>query len=102
MRDISRLPKWLSLQSGKGCSCRQDARLHAQAFARVAAMDKNKKRIQQVMYVEVVGHEPRNLPKDHPDLWQWLYTGRSELDKKHLAELLGPVEGPATQDESLF
>lgn len=28
-----------------------------------------------VAYVEAMGREPRNLPEDHPDRWQWEYRG---------------------------
>lgn len=35
-------------------------------------------------YESAVGHEPRNLPEDHPDLWQWLYRG-TPADKEKLA-----------------
>lgn len=53
-------------------------------------------------YIEAVGHEPRNLPADHPDRWQWLYVGRSDEDKERLAELLGLPEEQPGQEESLF
>lgn len=50
-----------------------------------------------------VGHEPNNLPEDHPDHWQWVYRGRSPEDRQRLAELLWLVEEelPA-QEETLF
>lgn len=41
-------------------------------------------------YIEVVGHEPRNLPEDHPDRWQWLYRGTPK-DKEMLKAWLGGV-----------
>ena len=39
-------------------------------------------------YTRAVGHEPRNLPDDHPDLWQWLYRGTPK-DKEQLAAWMG-------------
>lgn len=39
-------------------------------------------------YEKVVGHAPRNLPEDHPDLWQWLYRGTKE-DREKLRLFLG-------------
>lgn len=59
-------------------------------------------------YEENVGHPPQNLPKDHPDKWQWEYRG-SKADKEGLlARLRGndPVnieedDGPP-QDETLW
>lgn len=47
-------------------------------------------------YTKSVGHEPRNLPEDHPDLWQWLYRGTPE-EKKRLQALLGVL--PDLDDE---
>lgn len=35
------------------------------------------------LYIENVGHEPRNLPKEHPAYWQWTYKGTAE-DKQRL------------------
>jgi hypothetical protein len=39
-------------------------------------------------YTRNVGHEPRNLPDDHPDVWQWLYRGTPK-QKEKLLEFLG-------------
>ncbi len=47
----------------------------------------NDKRTVQA-YTESVGHEPRNLPDDHPDVWQWLYRGTPE-EKQRALSLLG-------------
>lgn len=38
-------------------------------------------------YRRSVGRDPRNLPDDHPDLWQWEYRGTKE-QRAALAELL--------------
>lgn len=55
-------------------------------------------------YIEIVGREPRNLPADHPDRWQWEYAGgkaeREGLlerlaDLEQACELLVPVDQPA-------
>lgn len=50
-----------------------------------------------VAYVEALGREPRNLPSDHPDLWQWLYKG-TKAERYELLEKLMDLE-PAQQDE---
>ena len=42
-------------------------------------------------YTRNVGHEPRNLPDDHPDLWQWLYRGGKE-ERARAMQLLGLVD----------
>jgi hypothetical protein len=39
-------------------------------------------------YTRNVGHEPRNLPDDHPDVWQWLYRGTPKQQER-LREFLG-------------
>jgi hypothetical protein len=39
-------------------------------------------------YTRTVGHEPRNLPDDHPDVWQWLYRGTRD-DRERLRSFLG-------------
>lgn len=39
-------------------------------------------------YVRNVGREPRNLPEDHPDRWQWEYRGTKE-ERARLRETLG-------------
>jgi hypothetical protein len=54
-------------------------------------------------YIAEIG-EPRNLPDDHPDLWQWLYRGLREERESLLAMLAEEdatvVEEP--QAERLF
>lgn len=55
-------------------------------------------------YVENVGHEPHNLPDDHPDKWQWEYLG-TKAERDVLLERLGlepEEEELLSQDESLF
>jgi hypothetical protein len=39
-------------------------------------------------YTRNVGHEPRNLPDDHPDAWQWKYRGTRE-ERQKLSDLFG-------------
>lgn len=39
-------------------------------------------------YKRAVGHDPRNLPEEHPDHWQWVYRGTKE-DKEKLRLFLG-------------
>lgn len=55
-------------------------------------------------YEQEVGHPPRNLPDDHPDKWQWEYTG-TKAEREELRERLGlPEEPPAVVEgqEELF
>lgn len=40
-------------------------------------------------YKEIVGRDPHNLPDDHPDLWQWTYSGTPEQRKSLLWKLSG-------------
>lgn len=54
-------------------------------------------------YRDNVGREPRNLPDDHPDKWQWEYTGTKEERDALLERLSLQIEDePATQEETLF
>lgn len=54
-------------------------------------------------YKRNVGHEPRNLPEDHPDRWQWLYRGTREEREQLLDRLFPPeVEGDTPTQEELF
>lgn len=48
--------------------------------------------------------EPRNLPDDHPDRWQWEYRGTRDERSTLLGRLAGVTDdqdGPP-QDEELF
>lgn len=47
------------------------------------------------LYREQHGN-PRNLPDDHPDRWQWEYTGRSD-EKADLLERLRAAAGDALE-----
>lgn len=50
-------------------------------------------------YSRNVGHPPKNLPDDHPDLWQWKYGGR-KAEREQLLERLGlPPEEPEDDEE---
>lgn len=52
-------------------------------------------------YEENVGHEPHNLPEDHPDRWQWLYRGSRE-EREHLLERLVELPQEAHEQEELW
>jgi len=45
----------------------------------------------ELNYIKSVGHEPRNLPDDHPDLWQWVYSGKA-AERERLLERLSELE----------
>lgn len=48
------------------------------------------------------GHEPQErFPKDHPDRWQWDYSGKP-AERDQLLEKLGVYEEQPEQEESLF
>lgn len=57
------------------------------------------------LYRAEVG-EPHNLPDDHPDRWQWEYTG-TKAEREAMIDRLGlrPEEDdddPPTQEETLW
>jgi hypothetical protein len=55
-------------------------------------------------YVESVGRPPANLPDDHPDRWQWEYSG-TKAERDALLETLGgepEADEQITQEETLF
>lgn len=52
-------------------------------------------------YEENVGHEPRNLPDDHPDRWQWFYRGTRE-EREHLLERLVELPQEVHEQEELW
>lgn len=54
------------------------------------------------LYRQELG-EPRNLPDDHPDVWQWRYRGTPK-EREQLLEALGLVDDdvPASQEETLW
>lgn len=49
------------------------------------------------LYRESTGKEPRNLPDDHPDAWQWKYRG-SKAEREALMARLGLLPR-AVEDE---
>lgn len=61
-------------------------------------------------YRDNVGRDPRNLPDDHPDRWQWEYRGTREEREQLLDRLAGNDvaiddeydDEPPSQEESLF
>lgn len=55
------------------------------------------------MYREAAGRDPRNLPEDHPDFWQWAYRGTPQ-ERADLEESLrlGPIEEEEYDQEELF
>lgn len=55
------------------------------------------------LYRAEVG-DPRNLPDDHPDKWQWDYRG-TKAERETLLERLGITpddDEPPTQEETLW
>lgn len=45
-------------------------------------------------YRKEVGRDARNLPEDHPDVWQWKYRG-TKAEQEELLERLGLENGEA-------
>jgi len=42
----------------------------------------------KLRYVEAQGREPRSLPDDHPDAWQWAYRG-TRAEREQMIAILG-------------
>lgn len=59
-------------------------------------------------YRDNVGRDPRNLPDDHPDRWQWEFRGTPEERERLRDWLTGndtpadEIDDPPSQEESLF
>lgn len=73
-----------------------DAALHA---GNAAVTDKDDRLLRS--YQEEVGREPRNLPIDHPYLWQWEYRG-IPAEREMLEEMLNPYPEEVYDQEELF
>lgn len=53
-------------------------------------------------YEASLGRPPRNLPDDHPDAWQWKYTG-AHAERELLMELIErEAEETAPEQGGLF
>lgn len=52
-------------------------------------------------YQQELGREPRNLPEDHPDRWQWEYRGRPEEREGLFECLAGPSERAVVEQDAL-
>ena len=51
--------------------------------------EKDQRLVEQ--YIRETGRDPRNLPEDHPDHWQWNYRGTKE-EREALATTMGLTE----------